>query len=58
MPRILFCCPVTVTPDWGAAKVYIESAEGLRRLGWDVTLVGPEHTAEGWRCVLKSPKSM
>jgi glycosyltransferase involved in cell wall biosynthesis len=38
---------VTVTPEWGAAKVYIESAEALRRLGWDVTLVGPETIAPG-----------
>jgi glycosyltransferase involved in cell wall biosynthesis len=47
MPRILFCCPVTVTPELGTAKVYIEMSEALRRVGWDVTLVGPEMIAPG-----------
>jgi hypothetical protein len=45
MPRILFCCPVAVTPELGAAKVYIEAADGFRRLGWDVTLIGPVEIA-------------
>ncbi len=48
MPRILFCCPVTVTPELGTAKVYIEAAEGFRDLGWDVSLVGPEDYAPEW----------
>jgi glycosyltransferase involved in cell wall biosynthesis len=49
MPRILFCCPTTITPKLGASKVYIEMAEGFRRHGWDVTLVGPEEVAGGPR---------
>jgi glycosyltransferase involved in cell wall biosynthesis len=47
MPRILFCSPTPVTPKLGASKVYIEVAEGFRRIGWDVTLVGPEEVAGG-----------
>ncbi len=47
MHRILFCCPVTITPELGTAKVYIEAADGFRRLGWDVVLAGPENYAPG-----------
>lgn len=39
--RILFCCPVTPDPRYGAAKVYVEVAAAFRRLGWDAELIGP-----------------
>ena len=45
--RILLCSPVVVTPRLGGAKVYIEAAEGYRRAGWEVTLVGPDDVAKG-----------
>jgi glycosyltransferase involved in cell wall biosynthesis len=34
-----------LTARLGASKVYLELAEGFRRLGWGVTLVGPEASA-------------
>ena len=42
--RALFCCPTPATPRFGAAKVYLEVADGLRRLGWEATVVGPDQT--------------
>src|SRR5262245_29460807 len=45
IPRILFCSPTPIRGTLGASKVYIEAAEGFRRLGWAVTLVGPEEVA-------------
>jgi glycosyltransferase involved in cell wall biosynthesis len=45
--RILFCCPTPVTSRLGASKVYIEAAEGFRRVGWDATVVSPEEVAGG-----------
>src|SRR5262245_28659711 len=45
--RILLCCPTPVTARLGASKVYIEAAEGFRRLGWEATVVGPEEIGEG-----------
>lgn len=44
--RILFCSPHTLTPRLGASKVYLEVAEGFRRHGADVTVVGPEEIAK------------
>ncbi len=46
-PRILFCCPVPPDPRLGAAKVYLEVAAGLGRLGWETTLAGPDEWATG-----------
>lgn len=45
--RILFCCPTPLRPTLGASKVYIEVAAGFRRLGWDVSLLGPDEVAGG-----------
>lgn len=42
MPKILFCCPTPLTPNLGASKVYIESEEAFRRIGWETRIVGPE----------------
>lgn len=39
--RILLCSPTPLTARLGASKVYIETAEALRRVGWGATLVGP-----------------
>lgn len=43
--RILLCPSTPISPELGASKVYIEVAEGFRRLGWDCTLAGPEEVA-------------
>jgi glycosyltransferase involved in cell wall biosynthesis len=40
--RILFCSPTPIDSRLGASKVYIEAAEGFRRVGWDATVIGPE----------------
>ena len=45
--RILFCCPTPVTLTLGASKVYLEAAEGFRRAGWQVVVIGPEEVAGG-----------
>ena len=36
-----------VTPTLGASKVYLEAAEGFRRAGWEVIVIGPEEVAGG-----------
>lgn len=47
MPRILFCSPTPIDLRLGASKVYIEAAEGFRRSGWEVRVVGPDEVAGG-----------
>ncbi len=43
--RILLCSSTTLGPHLGSSKVYVEVAEGLRRRGWEPTLVGPEEVS-------------
>jgi glycosyltransferase involved in cell wall biosynthesis len=47
IPRILLCSPTPIKATLGASKVYIEAAEGFRRLGWEVSLAGPDEVAGG-----------
>ncbi len=39
--RILLCCPVPLDRRLGTGKHWLELADGLARLGWDVRAVGP-----------------
>lgn len=45
--RALLTSPTSVSSKLGAAKVYLEVADGLRRLGWEATVVGPDQTGGG-----------
>ena len=40
--RLLLCSPVRLTRTLGAAKVFVELANAMREVGWDVVVVGPE----------------
>ena len=42
MKKILFCCPYLIDSTLGGAKVYIEAANSLKNLGWDVKIISPD----------------
>lgn len=43
--RILHCCPTSLDPRLGTAKVYLESAAAFRTLGWQADVVGVDEIA-------------
>ncbi len=45
MKRILFCTPASLTKRLGAAKVVLELAEEMQRLGWECHLVSLQELA-------------
>jgi glycosyltransferase involved in cell wall biosynthesis len=45
--RILFHCPFPLKKELGAAKVLIELAEAMEKIGWDCVLVSNEDIPDG-----------
>lgn len=47
MKKILYCCPYKIDPTLGGAKVYIEAAKSLEKLGWNITIISPDDLGQG-----------